>query len=312
MSSTAAQVSEHVSAPAAASSQTWRDRARYYNPTEAFSVVLSPVPSVEFLDERDRAFDESTATGLIDMDLSEALNTPYPATTPLVMSRYMRIRSGEHFDVDVHASMQLLTICTGSGSTTVDGETVHWGAGDVLMLPGNVVSHHVASEDAVAWLLTDEPALSFLQLDPAALQSGSIAPVHYSATDLRAQIEAIYVHPDADKFPGFALMLSHAGLENIKTIHPAMTMALNTLPAGESQRPHVHNAVALTMCLKGEGVHSFVDGERKDWSPFAVMVTPPGTTHQHVNAGSERMESMVLQDGGLYSYARTPGFAYAD
>ena len=312
MSTSAAEMSVESERASSDCVTSWQERARYYNPQEAFSVVLSPLPSVAFTQERDRAFDNSTPTGLIDMDLSELLNTPYPATTPLLMSRYLRIRAGERFTIEVRASMQLLTVCTGSGQTSADGETVRWGAGDVLMLPGDALCEHVASEDTVAWLLTDEPALNFLELSPAAVRSRSIQAVHYPAAELREQIEAIYAHPDAHKFPGFALMLSQAGLDHTKSIHPAMTMALNTLPAGESQRPHVHNAVALTMCLKGEGVHSLVDGERKDWSPFVVMVTPPNAVHQHVNDGQQRMESMVLQDGGLYSYARTPGFAFAD
>jgi gentisate 1,2-dioxygenase len=75
---------------------------------------------------------------------------------------------------------------------------------------------------------------------------------------------------------------------------------------------HVHNAMALTLCLAGEGCHSLVDGERKDWSRYAVMVTPPGAAHSHHNEGSTRMESWVVQDGGLHYHARTTGFAYAD
>lgn len=295
-----------------AANEPWRDRARYFNPTEAFSQVLSAVPSIAFTNERDRAFDAATPTSLIDMDLSATLNTSYPATTPLVMSRYLRIRAGEHLQIDVRASMQLLVICVGTGYTRINGETVNWGPGDVLMLPGGTLTEHGASDAAVAWLLTDEPALNYLQLDPVTLQRSAIQPVHYAAAEMQQQLEAIYAHPDVHKFPGFGLMLSHAGTENIRMIHPAMTMALNTLPAGEKQRAHTHNAMALTLCLEGEGVHSVVDGERKDWSQFAVMVTPPGAAHYHNNEGSKRMESMVLQDGGLYSYARTPGFAFAD
>ena len=292
--------------------EPWRERARYFNPGEAFSQVLSPVPSIAFTHERDRAFAAATPTSLIDMDLSATLNTTYPATTPLVMSRYLRVRASEHLQMNVRASMQLLVICVGTGRTQINGESVNWRPGDVLMLPGGALTEHLANDDAVLWLLTDEPALNYLGLDPVAVQRSAIQPVHYAAVEMQQQLEAIYAHPDAAQFPGFGLMLAHAGTEDIRTIHPAMTMALNTLPAGEKQRPHTHNAMALTMCIQGEGVYSVVDGERKDWSPFAVMVTPPGAAHYHANEGSKRMQSMVLQDGGLYSYARTPGFAFAD
>jgi quercetin dioxygenase-like cupin family protein len=168
----------------------WNRRARFFNSGNAFALDLSPVPSVSFIAARDQAFHPAAPSGLIDMDLSAALNLPFPATPPLV--------------------------------------------------------------------------------------------------------------------------LSHQALAHTRNIHPTMTLALNSLPAGRSQRAHVHNAMALTLCLDGEGCHSLVDGERKDWSRYAVMVTPPGAAHSHHNAGSTRMESWVVQDGGLHYHARTTGFAYAD
>jgi len=292
--------------------ESWAERARYFNSGNAFALMLSAVPSVTFVEERDRAFDSKTGTGLIAMDLSEALDTPFAATTPLLLSRYARIRAGETLPVELRASAQLFCVLEGSGTTSVDGETARWKAGDVLALPGGTPTLHRADTDAVAWLVTDEPALAFLDLDPVASHQTAIRPVHYRAEDLGAELEAVYRHPDADSFPGYAVVLSHIGLEHTRNIHPTMTLALNSLPAGRSQRAHVHSAVALTLCLEGEGCHSMVDGERKQWSRYAVMVTPPGAVHSHHNEGSSRMQSLVVQDGGLHYHARTTGFAYAD
>jgi len=290
----------------------WGARARYFNSGNAFALDLSRVPSVQFVAERDRAFDPGEPTGLIDMDLSEALETPYPATTPLVLSRYARIHAGETLHIDVRASAQLFCVLTGSGTTQMGDETVHWQAGDVLALPGAASVEHRAVETAVAWLVTDEPALAFLDLEPVAALESVIQPVHYHAEDLRTELDRVYQHPDADTFPGFAVVLSHTGLEHTRNLHPTMTLALNSLPAGRSQRPHVHSAMALTLCLQGEKVYSLVDGQRKDWSHHAVMVTPPGAPHSHHNEGDARMESLIIQDGGLHYYARTTGFAFVD
>ncbi|MDH3713572.1 MAG: cupin domain-containing protein [Gammaproteobacteria bacterium] len=294
------------------SDNLWSARVRYFNSGNAFALNLSRVPSVQFVDERDRAFDADAPTGLIDMDLSEALETPYPATTPLILSRYARIRAGETLDIDVRASAQLYCVLTGRGTTRIDDETVHWHAGDVLALPGAARTEHRADETAVAWLVTDEPALSFFDLAPVDAPASVIQPVHYHAEDLRTELDRVYQHPDADTFPGYAVVLSHARLEHTRNIHPTMTLALNSLPAGRSQRPHVHSAMALTLCLQGEGVYSLVDGERKDWHRHAVMVTPPGAPHAHCNEGDARMESLVIQDGGLHYYTRTTGFAFVD
>ena len=85
--------------PKQSRSSVWSARARYFNSGNAFALRYPPVPSVQFTTERDRAFDPASPTGLIDMDLSEALGTSFPATTPFVLSRYARIRAGESLPV---------------------------------------------------------------------------------------------------------------------------------------------------------------------------------------------------------------------
>ena len=228
------------------------------------------------------------------------------------MSRYARINAGDSLQVDVCASAQLLCVLTGRGATRVRDDIVQWRAGDVLALPGAAAAEHSADETVVAWLVTDEPALAFLDLAPVDCGTTAMQPVHYHADDLRTELDRVYQHPEAETFPGFAVVLSHTGLEHTRNIHPTMTLALNSLPAGRAQRPHVHSAMALTLCLQGEGVYSLVDGERKHWEKHAVMVTPPGVPHSHHNEGDKRMESWVIQDGGLHYYARTTGFAFVD
>tara|TARA_Y100001934_G_C12373907_1_gene788011 strand:- start:603 stop:1532 length:930 start_codon:yes stop_codon:yes gene_type:complete len=290
----------------------WTERARYFNSGNAFALQLPPVPSVQFTAERDEVFAEDTPTSLIDMDLSDALDTPYPATTPLVLSRYARIRADESLRVRVQASAQFFCVLRGSGSTTIGSESVTWSAGDVLALPGAPEVIHAASEDTVAWLVTDEPALAFQELAPLSVEDSSMQPVHYPAEALDAELEGVYNHPDAETFPGYAVVLSHANLEHWRNIHQTMTLALNSLPPDSSQRPHVHNSMALTLCLAGEDCYSMIDGERKDWQQHAVMLTPPAAAHSHHNAGDGRMRCLIVQDGGLYYHARTIGFAYAD
>ena len=88
-----------------------------------------------------------------------------------------------------------------------------------------------------------------------------------------------------------------------------MAFALNSLPPGEDQPPHRHNAAALTLCIKGDGVHSMVDGRKVDWQDRAVMVTPPSALHSHHNRGPDMMYSVVAQDGGVFYNARTLGYA---
>lgn len=299
------------SSNASGDSGIWRQRARYFNSGNAFALQLSPVPSVQFTEERDRAFDPATPTGLITMDLSEALELDFPATTPLTLSHYLVIKAGESIQPALNASAQTLCILRGSGTTRINGETSSWQAGDILLLPGNGTIEHCATTDTVGWLVTDEPVLSYMGLDPADGTRATVAPVHYLAADLERELETVYNHPDRDQFAGYAVVLSHEKLEHTRNIHPTLTLALNSLPAGSAQRPHRHNSMALTLCLDGQDCFSMIDGKRKDWEQYAVMVTPPGAVHSHHNDGDSRMRCLIVQDGGLHYHARTMGFEFS-
>lgn len=301
-----------MSQPATQSdTHTWRKRARYFNSGNAFALQHPPVPSVQFTAERDKAFDPATPTGLITMDLSETLETPFPATTPLTLSHYLVIKAGESVAPDLLASAQTLCILKGSGCTRIDDEQTTWAAGDVLLLPGTGIIEHQASTDTVGWLVTDEPVLAFMGLDPTGSERATVAPVHYLADDLSRELETVYQHPDAKDFAGFAVVLSHQKLEHTRNIHPTLTLALNSLPPASAQRPHRHNSMALTLCLDGQNCFSMIDGKRKDWEQYAVMVTPPGAVHSHHNDGDARMRCLIVQDGGLHYHARTMGFEFS-
>ena len=54
-----------------------------------------------------------------------------------------------------------------------------------------------------------------------------------------------------------------------------------------------------------------IDGERVDWEPDAVTITPPTRFHSHHNDGDGMALFLIFQDGGLYYYGRTMGFAFA-
>ena len=69
-------------------------RAVYFNTGNAFNQKQTEVPDQSFIDEPARALHPDTPTGLIDCDRSQELGTAYPATTPLALVRYARIRAG--------------------------------------------------------------------------------------------------------------------------------------------------------------------------------------------------------------------------
>ena len=73
----------------------YTSRAVYLTPSNGFGSQLPKVPSHIFITERDQAFNPATGTAIINLDLSDKLKTAYPATTPNLLARYVRVKAGE-------------------------------------------------------------------------------------------------------------------------------------------------------------------------------------------------------------------------
>lgn len=288
--------------------------ARYLTSLEGFNIKRPAIPPQVFLAERDRAFDPATPTGLVPLDLAARLGLATPATTPLILARYARIRPGESLTTELRASTEFYYAITGSGTTTfgVDGrEAIEWGPGDVFCLPGGgVVRHRAGARDAVLWVVTNEPQLAFEGCRPPTPDAEPFRPAHYPAGEIRRQLHAVYLDPRGDKMPGKSVNFGNAALEAEQTTAPTLMLAMNSLLPGEAQRAHRHNAVAVTLVVAGERCYSMIEGRRVDWAPNAVMITPPAELHSHHNEGDQLALFLIVQDGGLYYHCRTMGFGW--
>jgi gentisate 1,2-dioxygenase len=288
-------------------------RARYFDSSNAFALKYPAVPCHQFLEERDRALDPATGTAAIPLDLSAELGTEFPATTPLILTRYLRIRAGDELATGLKASGELYYVIAGAGVSAKGGERIAWGPGDVFCLPGGgVTSHRAGAADAVLWEISDAPLLAFGQLEPPAPEHAVTAAVHYPAAEIEDQLERVAAKLEGKKIAGLALVFSSAEQARSRNILPTLTLAVNQLPPGDFQRPHRHNSAAVTLSLQGERCHSMIGGRRVDWQDHAVMVTPPGEVHSHHNDGPAQMTCLIVQDGGLHYHARTMAFEYAD
>ena len=92
-------------------------RARYFDSGNAFALKYPPVPCHQFLAERARALDPATGTAVIPLDLSDRLGTEFPATTPLILTRYLRIRAHDRLRTALKASGELYYVIAGAGET---------------------------------------------------------------------------------------------------------------------------------------------------------------------------------------------------
>ncbi len=167
-------------------------RGRFFNTGNAFNVQLPPVPDHLFTAEPAAALAQDAPTGLFACDLSDQLACTFPATTPLVLARYARIRPGETLDTTFTASGIICYVIRGSGSTADGHESVAWSTGDLVILPGGPNYTHTAETDAVLWIVTNEPQLAFEHLRAPDHGKAPTAIVHFTAAEIERQIAFIY------------------------------------------------------------------------------------------------------------------------
>ncbi|MBM3491290.1 MAG: cupin domain-containing protein [Alphaproteobacteria bacterium] len=304
---------QEVRSPAeAAPSDSPAARAIYHTPQNGFMTFLPAVPAHVFSAERDRAFDPATGTAFVTLDLSGPLATAYPATTPTLLARYARLRAGGVLRLAARCSGEAYHVLQGSGRALKAGDRIDWRAGDTFCLPGGVAETVLsAAEEAVLFLVTDEPAFGWSGASPALEGLPAMQAVHYPAAVAEAEMAQVQARVNTEKLTGKVVIFTSPGLEKAKTVTPTISLALNALEPGGDQPPHRHNSVALTLCLEGRGVYSLIDGQRVDWQRHAVMVTPPLAAHSHHNRGPDGMLSLVAQDAGIYYNARAIGFSFA-
>ena len=288
-------------------------RAVYEVPENIFEIRRPPVPAHLFVDERDKAFAESTPSGPIDLDLGGRLGFDYPATTPFLLARYLRVRAGDNVATELIAGGEIHYVIRGSGVSRNRNDQIAWRRGDVFCFPGGAKTiHHANEHDAVLLQFTDEPLYAFTRAQAPAEGAAAMEAVHHLGEQIDEELGHLYRRDVGEEAAGMAVQLLSRSTRRRGTCLPSIALAVNTLAGGTSQRPHVHNAVALTLCIQGADCHSLVDGERVDWQPNAVMVTPPTVVHSHHNRGDKMMKCLIAQDAGLYYYGRTGGFSFVD
>jgi len=97
-----------------------------------------------------------------------------------------------------------------------------------------------------------------------------------------------------------------------------MQIMFGVLPAGQEQRPHRHQSVALDLILDApaSGCYTLlgtrldergeiVDPIRVDWQAGGAFTTPPGMWHAHYNETDTPAHLIPVQDAGLQTYLRS-------
>jgi gentisate 1,2-dioxygenase len=286
-------------------------RGRFLAPTNSFRDKLPPVPAVTFTAERDRAFDRDTPSGAIALDIADRLASPVPATTPLLLARYLRVRTGEALRMHLRATAGFYYVIRGAGESTNRTDRLAWSQGDIFRIPGGSETIHRADHDAVLWAVSNEPEVAFHRLEPPATDLESLAVVHFPAADIRQHLDDVRAMPNQKDASGKVVVFATADFEKMLSLTPSMTLALNSMESGQAQRGHRHNSAAVTLVIEGQRCYSVIDGNRADWQPYATMITPATAAHSHHNEGDQLATFLIVQDGGLFYHCRAIGFSFA-
>ena len=287
-----------------------KHRAIYNSPENFFNWSWPRVPRHQFLAERDKAYDPDGETGLIELDISDVLETPYPATIPAILARYVKIRAGDSLFHSFNASGEVFYVLQGTGSSINAGDTVTWGKGDVFCFPGGNETVHEAIDSAILFCVTNEPLLAFENLRAPSQGKSRNETVHWPHDEIEKHLEEIYERPKTSETSGVSIQFSTPATAPSRNTIPMINTAINTLESGGDQRPHRHNGAAITLAIEGEGIHSMIEDEKVPWVTGAAQITPAAELHSHHNQGNRRMRSFVVQDEGLHFYLRTPGFSW--
>jgi len=298
----------------------WSGEARYFEYSRAANPVgsgrIPPLPMERFPAERHRA----VTTGILPFDLSEALGTSTPATSPALLVSFIRIAPGDSVETAPLATSELYCVIDGEGTSTVDGRELRWAAGDFFVLPANCRTVHRATADTTLYWVTDEPLLHHLGVAPTEQR---FAPTRFPAERLRAELADVEHSPRATDRNRLSVLLNTAPNDMTQTVTHVLWAMYGLVPVGTVQRPHRHQSVALDLvgqcapgCFTLVGRSIDEDGEiidpiRVDWEPHSAFVTPPGLWHAHHNESGEPAWIIPIQDAGLHSYLRTLDIRFA-
>jgi gentisate 1,2-dioxygenase len=296
--------------------EEWADDARMFEYSKAANPIGSghapQVPIVQFGPE----IYLDQPTGVVPLDLSKELGViAGAATSPALLANFLRIRAGEQIDTSPNATSQLYYVLYGRGFAAINGHLVKWEKGDFLTLPAGSHSVFYADAEAAMYWVHDEPLLRYLGADAT---QPRFRPTKFRRADAVAKLEDIAARPGANDKSRVSVLLANADQEQTLTITHVLWAMFGVLPAGQEQRPHRHQSVALDLILDAppSGCYTLlgtrldergeiVDPIRVDWQAGGAFTTPPGMWHAHFNETDTPAHLIPIQDAGLQTYLRS-------
>lgn len=285
--------------------------------------TLAGIPGMRFGAE----LHEQGGTRIVPLDTSTVLGCEGPATSPALCANFVRVCPGDAHITSANATSQLFFVMRGSGTTrladaagggtmaAVPGDLeIPWRAGDLFTLPARCRATHIAADDAALYWVHDEPLLRYLGAEAVRQQ---FPPTLYRHEAMREALDAVVRDPASARANRLSILLGHRLFPQTKTLTHVLWAMFGILPVDAVQPPHRHQSVAVDLVVDAEpGCYTMVgktlardgsikDGERFDWKPHSVFITPPGLWHSHHNESGHPAHVLPIQDAGLHTFLRT-------
>ncbi len=236
------------------------------------------------------------------------------AATHTLAANVQMIKPGEVAPSHRHTATAIRFVVQGHGAyTTVEGEKVMMGEGDLILTP-NWTWHDHGHEGAepVIWMdALDAPLVNALHASvhepyPEDRQSVVLAADYSTrkySTQLRSMGErgAPVLSPQRayrwqDTYDtlthlaacGEASLYDDVAVEYVNPatgghVLPTLGCAIQLLRPGVRTRAHRHSSSVVYHAFRGAG-SSVIDGQHFDWGPGDFVVVPPWAWHEHANA----------------------------
>ena len=295
------------------------EAARYHDYRYASNPLadgtLPPIPGLRW----SATLHEQGGTGIIPLDASVALACPGPATTPGLCASFVHVCDGDAVLTEAESTSELFFVMRGSGRSRVEQAAaepveIAWHAGDLFTLPAGCRATHVAAEDAAVYWVHDGPLLAYLGARPGRPR---FAPTHYRREAIHEALEAVLHDPASATANRVSVLLGNRLFPRTMTITHVLWAMFGVLPVEAVQAAHRHQSVAVDLVVDARpGCYTLVgdrldeagrivDGQRFDWEPHSVFITPPGLWHSHHNESGHPAHILPIQDAGLHTHLRT-------
>ena len=288
----------------------WKKQVVNWEYSAAATPNLKGVPIQPF----PASLHEQGETRIIELNIADVLGTSYAATSPSLLANYVRICASESITTQASATSEVFFVMRGSGRTICDEGIITWQQGDTFTMPCNQGLRHEADTDSALYWTHDAPLLQYLGVSPT---QARFKPAFYDGQALLNEVNGMRDQALREGRNRIGMILGNRDCMDTKTISPDMWSLFNLLPAGEVQKPHRHQSVALDLAVSSSpntytliGKEIDADGHiinpvKADWATNTVFITPPGWWHSHHNESDEDAYVFPVQDAGLHTYLRT-------